>query len=125
MTLQEQITALAKQARQASRALAKLSTAEKNSRLGAMADALDADKNTVLQANAWDLEAAQSNLSSAMLDRLRLDQKLISAMANGLREVAALPDPVGRVLDERKRPNGLRLQKVSTPIGVVVSRVRT
>ena len=55
-----------------------------------------------------------------MLDRLRLDDRRVAAMARGLREVAALPDPVGRVLDDRKRPNGLHLQKVSTPIGVVV-----
>jgi glutamate-5-semialdehyde dehydrogenase len=59
-------------------------------------------------------------LSPAMLDRLKLDDKRIAAMANGLREVAALPDPVGRTLDERVRPNGLKLQKISTPIGVVV-----
>ena len=59
-------------------------------------------------------------LSAAMLDRLKLDDKRIAAMAKGLREVAALPDPVGRILDERVRPNGLKLQKISTPIGVVV-----
>ena len=55
-----------------------------------------------------------------MLDRLKLDDKRIAGMAKGLREVAALPDPVGRMLDERVRPNGLKLQKISTPIGVVV-----
>src|SRR5205823_11326633 len=59
-------------------------------------------------------------LSSAMLDRLKLDDRRIGQMAKGLREVAALPDPVGRVLNERVRPNGLKLQKVATPIGVVV-----
>src|SRR5207244_278444 len=64
--------------------------------------------------------AAQMALSVAMLDRLKLDDKRISSMAKGLREVAALPDPVGRILDSRVRPNGLKLQKVSTPIGVVV-----
>ena len=121
MTLQEQITALAKQARQASRALARLSTAEKNAALLAMAGALEAGKDTLLKANARDMEAAAlSSLSAAMLDRLRLDTKRIAAMAAGLREVAALPDPVGRILAERTRPNGLRLQKVATPIGVVV-----
>jgi glutamate-5-semialdehyde dehydrogenase len=120
VTLQEQITVLARGARRASRALARLSTADKNACLVAMADGLEAGKDMVLQANACDLEAAQSTLSAAMLDRLRLDEKRIAAMAKGLREVAALPDPVGRVLDERKRPNGLRLQKVSTPIGVIV-----
>jgi glutamate-5-semialdehyde dehydrogenase len=64
--------------------------------------------------------AAKSGLSPAMLDRLKLDDKRIAGMARGLREVAALPDPVGRILDERVRPNGLKLQKISTPIGVVV-----
>jgi glutamate-5-semialdehyde dehydrogenase len=64
--------------------------------------------------------AAKLGLSSAMQDRLKLDDKRIAAMAKGLREVAALPDPVGRILDERVRPNGLKLQKISTPIGVVV-----
>jgi glutamate-5-semialdehyde dehydrogenase len=64
--------------------------------------------------------AAGMGLSGAMLDRLKLDQKRITSMARGLREVAQLPDPVGRILDERVRPNGLKLQKISTPIGVVV-----
>src|ERR1035438_5210974 len=58
--------------------------------------------------------------TAAMLDRLKLDDKRVASMAKGLREVAALPDPVGKILDERVRPNGLRLQKISTPIGVVV-----
>ena len=121
MTLQEQITALAKQARQAARVLARLSTAEKNAALLVMANALEAGKDTLLKANARDMEAAaQSGLSDAMLDRLRLDEKRIIAMATGLREVAALPDPVGRILNDRTRPNGLRLQKIATPIGVVV-----
>jgi glutamate-5-semialdehyde dehydrogenase len=64
--------------------------------------------------------AAKSGLSPAMLDRLKLDDKRIASMARGLREVATLPDPVGKLLDERVRPNGLKLQKISTPIGVVV-----
>ena len=59
-------------------------------------------------------------LSAAMLDRLKLDDKRLGDMAGGLREVAALPDPVGRILDDRTRPNGLRLQKISTPMGVIV-----
>src|SRR5207245_5927470 len=63
---------------------------------------------------------AQMGLCSAMLDRLKLDDKPIAGMAKWLREVAALPDPVGKVLDERIRPTGLRLQKITTPIGVVV-----
>jgi glutamate-5-semialdehyde dehydrogenase len=121
MTLTEQMTLLAKQARAASRELAKLSTTEKNSCLLAMADALEKNAGAINEANERDMAAgAQAGLGSAMLDRLRLDDQRIAAMAQGLRDVAALPDPVGRILDERVRPNGLRLQKVSTPIGVVV-----
>ena len=87
----------------------------------AMAAALEKNADAIKSANALDMDAAAtSGLSSAMLDRLKLDDKRIAAMAKGLREVAALADPVGRILDERVRPNGLKLQKISTPIGVVV-----
>jgi len=120
-TLTQQMTQLARQAKQASRELARLTTAEKNACLLAMAAALEENAAALKQANADDMElGAQMGLSSAMLDRLKLDDKRIAAMAKGLREVAALPDPVGRRLDERVRPNGLKLQKISTPIGVVV-----
>lgn len=121
MSLTEQMTEMAKHAKAASRALAKLDTAEKNACLGAMADGLERDSSTIKSANALDMEtAAKMGLSSAMLDRLKLDDKRIAAMARGLREVAALPDPVGRLLDDRTRPNGLQLQKITTPIGVIV-----
>ena len=121
MTLDEQMSGLARQAKVASRHLARLNTAEKNAVLLAMADGLENGKSTLLAANIKDMEfGSRSGLSAAMLDRLRLDEKRITLMANGLREVAALPDPIGRVLDERTRPNGLRLQKVATPIGVIV-----
>jgi glutamate-5-semialdehyde dehydrogenase len=121
MNLNEQMTQLAKNAKAASRELAKLSTAEKNSCLLAMADALEKNSTAIKKANALDMEVgAKLNLSAAMLDRLQLDDKRISAMAKGLREVAALNDPVGKILDERTRPNGLKLKKISTPIGVVV-----
>src|SRR5690348_4967704 len=121
MTLTEQMTLLARQAKAASRELAKLATAEKNACLLAMAAALEMDGAALKQANALDMDAgAKMGLSSAMLDRLKLDDKRIAGMAKGLREVAALPDPVGKILDERTRPNGLKLQKITTPIGVVV-----
>src|SRR5882724_5427409 len=121
MTLTEQMTQLARQAKSASRALARLATAEKNSCLLAMADALEQNALAIKQANTVDLEsAATMGLSSAMLERLQLNDKRISQMAKGLREVAALPDPVGRLLEKRVRPNGLELQKISTPIGVIV-----
>jgi len=121
MTLNEQMTQLAKLAKAASRELAQLTTGEKNTCLLAMAAALEKNADALKKANALDMDAAEkSGLSSAVLDRLKLDGKRIAAMAKGLREVAALPDPVGRILDERVRPNGLKLQKISTPIGVVV-----
>jgi glutamate-5-semialdehyde dehydrogenase len=121
MTLTEQMTQLAKQAKSASRELAKLTTAEKNACLLAMATALEQNAEAIKRANALDMEfGASHGLSSAMLDRLKLDDKRIAGMAKGLREVAALADPVGKILDERTRPNGLKLQKISTPIGVVV-----
>jgi glutamate-5-semialdehyde dehydrogenase len=121
MNLTEQLTQLAKSAKAASRELAKLTAREKNECLLAMADALEKNSDALKEANALDMDAAVNHgLSSAMLDRLKLDDKRITAMARGLREVAALPDPVGKILDERLRPNGLKLQKISTPIGVVV-----
>ena len=121
MNLTDQMTQLAKQAKVASRQLAQLTTAEKNACLLAMATALEQNASAIQEANALDMEfAAQHGLSAAMLDRLKLDDKRIAGMAKGLREVAALPDPVGKILDERVRPNGLKLQKISTPIGVVV-----
>jgi len=121
VTLTEQMTQLAKQAKAASRELSRLATGDKNACLLAMADALEKSEAAIKEANACDMEVgANMGLSAAMLDRLKLDDKRITGMAKGLREVAALPDPVGRVLDERVRPNGLKLRKVSTPIGVVV-----
>ena len=115
------MTQLAQQAKAASRQVSRLTTADKNACLLAMAVALEGNARAIKDANARDMEVgAKMGLSSAMLDRLKLDDKRIAGMAKGLREVAALPDPVGRVLDERVRPNGLKLRKVSTPIGVVV-----
>jgi glutamate-5-semialdehyde dehydrogenase len=121
MNLTEQMTQLARQAKTASRQLARLSTDQKNRCLLAMADAIEKNRAGILDANSSDMETAADNgISNAMLDRLKLDAKRIDSMAQGLREVAALPDPVGRILDDRTRPNGLRLQKIATPIGVVV-----
>ncbi len=112
VNLTEQMTQMARQAKAASRELARLTTTEKNACLPAMAAALEQNATAIKQANALDTEAAAKHgLSSAMLDRLKLDDKRISAMARGLREVAALPDPVGQILDERVRPNGLEAAK--------------
>src|SRR4051794_13784929 len=121
MSLTDQMTQLARDAKAASRLVARLTTAEKDACLLAMATALEQNADSIKAANALDLEAAKDlGLTAAMLERLALDDKRISAMARGLREVAALPDPTGKILDERVRPNGLNLQKVTTPIGVVV-----
>ncbi|MSU36309.1 MAG: glutamate-5-semialdehyde dehydrogenase [Pedosphaera sp.] len=121
MSLLQQMTDLARCAKLASRQLAELSTTEKNQALKAMAAALAACSPALQKANARDLESGrQMGLNDAMLERLMLDDKRIVAMAQAVRDVADLPDPVGRILDDRTRPNGLRLQKMSTPIGVVV-----
>lgn len=121
MTLTEQMTQLGRQAKLAARQLSTLTSEEKNACLEAMADTLEGNRDKIKKANDLDMAGAEkSGLSGAMLERLKLDEKRIFGMANGLREVAALPDPVGRLLDERVRPNGLRLRKIATPIGVVV-----
>jgi glutamate-5-semialdehyde dehydrogenase len=121
MSLTEEMTALAKRARLASRRLASLPADDKNNCLLAMADAIEANAAAIRQANTKDMEAgAAAGLAKPMLDRLLLDDERIAGMANGLREVAALPDPVGRLIEERTRPNGLKLSKVASPIGVIV-----
>ena len=99
--------------------VAKLTTQEKNQALLAMADALLSHQEAILAANAADLEAAKGTVAQVMLDRLLLNEQRIAAMAQGIREVAALPDPVGRTLAERTRPDGLKIQKVSVPMGVI------
>src|SRR5271166_2358121 len=109
-----------KRARQAARALARLSTGQKNAALLAMADQLVARTPAILEANQKDLEkATTSGLTGAMLERLTLNPKRVTAMADGVRQVALLEDPVGKVITEWTRPNGLRIAKVRVPIGVI------
>ncbi|MFA6997940.1 MAG: glutamate-5-semialdehyde dehydrogenase [Victivallaceae bacterium] len=104
----------------ASRTLASLKSEAKNDILKQMADAIDSASPNILEANAKDLEAGRkAGLSAAMLDRLRLDKKRVKEMSDGLRYVASLADPVGRVLSETTRPNGLKIKKVSVPLGVI------
>lgn len=91
----------------------------KNRALAAMADALEARASAILEANALDLTAAKGTVSDVMLDRLALDQGRVKGMADGVREVAALPDPVGLVLRREERPNGLVIEKTAVPMGVV------
>ena len=99
--------------------VARLTSAQKNAALNAMADALLAQQARILAANAQDLEAARGTVSDVMLDRLALNPGRIAGMAQGIREVAELPDPVGLVLEEHTRPDGLKIQKVSVPMGVI------
>ena len=114
------IKSQALQAREASLAIAQLPTAAKDALLRAMADALEADAATILAANARDLEAAVAKgVGSAMLDRLKLDDKRLRGVADALREVAALPDPVGQVTRAYDRPNGIQVERVRVPLGVI------
>lgn len=119
--LYSQMVELGVKAKNASSILANLSCEQKNKCLIAMADAILANKEAIEQANRLDIEDAQkAGLSAAMLDRLTLTPKRIEAMAKGVKEVANLPDPLGKELDSRQRPNGLKLRKVTCPIGVIV-----
>ncbi len=121
MDITAQIRELASRAKQASRTLATASADAKNAALAAMATALEANAAELKAANAQDLaDGEKAGLSAALLDRLRLTDKRIAAMADGLRQVAALPDPVGAVIAGWRRPNGLLITKVRVPLGVVV-----
>jgi glutamate-5-semialdehyde dehydrogenase len=107
-------------AKRASRTLATLGSDVKDAALHAIADALMQSTGQILQANARDLEAGERNgLSDALLDRLALDERRIAAMALGVRTIAALPDPVGEVVDGSTLPNGLALRRVRVPLGVI------
>ena len=119
-SLAAQIEELGRRARAAARVLALCPRAAKDAALQAMADALEADEAALLAANAQDLEAAPGfGLNAAAIDRLRLTPDRIRAMARGVREVADLPDPVGGIIREWTRPNGLQITKIRVPIGVV------
>ena len=108
------------QCRAAAQALAQLDSAAKDALLRTMADALDQDAGAILAANARDLEAARANgTTGAMLDRLALDSTRLAGIAKALREVAALPDPVGQVTRSETRPNGIRVERVRVPLGVI------
>ena len=108
-----------KNAKETTRVLAGISDERLNQALLAMADAIEADADAILAANAADIEAARGNISEVMIDRLRLTRERIHAMAKGIREVTALPSPLGRVLRQVVRPNGLVIDKVSVPVGVI------
>ncbi|MEY3479771.1 MAG: hypothetical protein RIQ71_546, partial [Verrucomicrobiota bacterium] len=115
-----QIEEMGRRARRAARSLALCSTDGKNAALHAMADAIESAENQIIAANAEDLAAAPGfGLNAAAIDRLRLTPERVRAMAKGVREVALLGDPVGEVIREWKRPNGLKITKLRVPIGVV------
>jgi len=118
--LEASLGAIGRKARKAARVLALASPEQKNLALRAAAKFLRARTSDLLQANALDMAAARAkNLAPAMLDRLLLDDKRIAGMAQSLDEIADLPDPVGRLLETFERPNGLRIERVATPLGVV------
>ena len=118
--LQEAMLQIGQNAKSAAHILATASSAEKNSWLNAMADALDASTETIIQANKTDMENGKKNgLSDAMLDRLLLTPERIPAIADAVRHVISLDDPAGKILSSTTRPNGLRIDKVSVPIGVI------
>lgn len=106
------------EAKKAKVKLAALTTAEKNNALTEMANALIENTADILEANKQDLEKARGTISDVMLDRLALTKERVEQMANGIREVALLPDPVGRVLNRVERPNGIVIEKTTVPMGV-------
>ena len=114
------VTSLAQRARAASLVLATVPRAKKDAALAALADLIDASHAILLAANARDLASPEAAaLTPASRDRLTLDEKRLRHLADSVREVIALPDPVGTVLEETTRPNGLRIRKVRVPIGVI------
>ena len=116
----ELIESIALRARTASLALNRATEEEKNQTLKAIAQNLESNRKTLLEENQKDLDAAEENkLSSAMIDRLRLTHERIDGMAQGIRQLIKLPDPVGAVIESKTRPNGLEIRKTRVPIGVI------
>src|ERR1700710_1513998 len=116
----QSVTDICLAAKAASRSLATMSSAAKDAALLRVASALEARADEVLEANARDLEAGrEAGLSSALMDRLALDPARISGIAGAVRAIAALPDPVGEVMDGHRLPNGLDVRKVRVPLGVI------
>ena len=120
MDIKQYVSDKAMKAKAASRALANLSTEIKNNALSKMAAGLEKEADSLMTENKKDLAAAeQKGLSKAMIDRLTLNVDRVKAMADGLREVAALPDPVGEVLRMWRRPNGMQVGRMRVPIGLI------
>jgi len=111
---------LGRQARAASRQIAKASTAQKNEALSAIAEAIDINRGQLIQANEQDMQAGKDKgLDAALLDRLELNAARINSMIEGLRQVAALDDPVGSISDLKYRPSGIQVGKMREPLGVL------
>jgi glutamate-5-semialdehyde dehydrogenase len=120
MDVQTYMHGVGRQARAASRLVAKAETRTKNSALEVMGNALLRTEDALLEANARDVEAAHARgLDSALIDRLTLTKKSIAAMADGLTQVAALPDPIGEVTNMRYRPSGIQIGQMRVPLGVI------
>ena len=120
MDIQTYMLNVGKAARSASRLVAKADTATKNLALNAMAQAIERDTERLLAANRKDLDAARAKgLDAAMLDRLGLNAKTVAAMAEGLRQIAALADPVGEITGLNYRPSGIQVGRMRVPLGVV------
>ena len=120
MNISDYVRALGRRAREASRALARAPSAARTAALEAVADALDARRGELCRENARDLEAGrEAGLDAAMIDRLRLDDAAVDRMIEGVRQVAALPDPVGELSELRTRPSGIQVGRMRVPLGVV------
>lgn len=118
--IKDKIETMGAAALSASRVLATLGTDKKNQILLAMADKLLSDSNSIIEANKVDISAAEENgLTNAMIDRLRLDESRVEAIADSIRQVASLPDPVGQIMDDWERPNGMQIRQIRVPIGVI------
>ncbi len=118
--IKDKIETMGAAALSASRALVTLGTDKKNQILLAMADQLLADSVSIIEANMLDVSASEKNgLTDAMIDRLRLDEARVESMADGIRQVASLPDPVGQIMDDWERPNGMQIRQIRVPIGVI------
>ncbi|WP_336278888.1 glutamate-5-semialdehyde dehydrogenase [Bartonella sp. CB175] len=120
MTLEEQMKNMGRKARHAASELAVVSSEQKNEALKMIALSLEDQSSKILEANRQDLEkAVQNNLKAAMIDRLKLDEVRLCAIIDSVRQISDLPDPVGQVMSEWTRPNGLHISRVRTPLGVI------
>ncbi len=117
--LEKDILQIGRQAKEASRYVSQLSTSSKNNILCSAAENLLKNKDTILRANELDIKENKDKLNSATLDRLILDNKRIESISNGLEEISKLEDPVGKIIENWLRPNGLKIEKISIPLGVI------